>query len=67
MSNSQTRQRRESVAMIWAFILSIVLTGFAFLAVGMGMIENKVSLYLFLVLLAFLQVSVQIFYFMHLK
>lgn len=66
LSNSAARQR-ESTSIIWAFVLSLLLTGFAFFAVGTGMIENRTSLILFIVLLAFIQVSVQLLYFMHLK
>ncbi|GAA0366200.1 cytochrome C oxidase subunit IV family protein [Caldalkalibacillus horti] len=67
MSQAKAKSRREMTTIIWAFVLSLIITAIAFVAVGLGMIQERISLFLFLVLLAILQVAVQLFYFMHLK
>lgn len=52
---------------LWSFILSAVLTIFAFIAVGYDVIENSLMVALFIFLLAVIQIIVQLFYFMHMK
>jgi cytochrome c oxidase subunit 4 len=52
---------------IWAFVVSVGLTAFAFLAVGMGIIENTMILGMFILLLAVIQVVFQLFVWMHLN
>lgn len=52
---------------IWAFVVSVGLTSFAFLAVGKGLIENTMILGMFILLLAVIQVVFQLFVWMHLN
>lgn len=53
-------------SLIWSFVLSLALTVFAFIAVGSRMIQDSLSLAMFILLLAALQAAFQLFYFMHL-
>jgi cytochrome c oxidase subunit 4 len=66
---SSHRNKHDSQAfksLIWSFILSLSLTAFAFIAVGAKVIQNSLSLGMFILLLAVIQAAFQLFYFMHL-
>jgi cytochrome c oxidase subunit 4 len=58
---------KEYKTILWAFGLSVAFTLFAFIAVGTNAVESALGLGLFILLLAVIQVAVQLFYFMHLK
>ncbi|WP_202077272.1 cytochrome C oxidase subunit IV family protein [Caldalkalibacillus salinus] len=64
---AQKKHKRERIALIWAFILSLLLTVISFIAVGTNIVEEQITLFLFIVMLAMLQAIIQLFYFMHLK
>lgn len=66
-SRRKEKYHREKLAAWWTFILSMALTAFAFMVIVMGAIEHRVTIYLFLVLLAITQVIVQIYFFMHMR
>lgn len=58
---------KEYKTILWAFVISLAFTLFAFIAVGTNAVESDLGLTLFILLLALIQVAVQLFYFMHLK
>jgi cytochrome c oxidase subunit 4 len=60
-------QLPEMRKQLWVYILSISLTLLAFWAVTSRFIEHPISITLFLLMLAILQIMFQLFYFMHLK
>jgi cytochrome c oxidase subunit 4 len=62
-----THHSHEFKHHIWSYIASIALTVFAFAAVAMGIIDNKLVLGMFLVLLAAIQVVFQLFIWMHMN
>lgn len=58
---------KEYKTILWAFVVSVAFTVFAFIAVGTHAVESALGLAMFILLLGFIQVVVQLFYFMHLK
>lgn len=66
-TNGRVKYQRERTVVVWSFLLSFVLTASAFIAVAYNWIEQRTTLLLFLVLLAVIQVAVQLYTFMHLK
>jgi len=67
MTKMKKVQLNEIRQHVWSFILASSLTVFAFIAVGGQLIQHSLSLILFLVMLAIIQIVFHMFVFMHLK
>ncbi|WP_202077266.1 cytochrome C oxidase subunit IV family protein [Caldalkalibacillus salinus] len=67
VQRKKTEHAREVTHHLWSFALSILLTVFAFAAVGLELIENTVLLGMFILLLAAIQATFQMLIWMHMN